>query len=67
MNRTAVTATGERHFLRDPGLLDSALARPQNAFVYGEENVVVLAVRLLAGVSQHMALSKATSALHLSQ
>jgi death-on-curing protein len=44
--------TGERHFLRDPGLLDSALARPQNAFGYAEEDIVVLAVRLLAGLAQ---------------
>ena len=44
--------TGERHFLRDLGLLDSALARPQNAFAYGEEDIVVLAVRLLAGLAQ---------------
>jgi death on curing protein len=52
INRIAVTATGEHHFLRDPGLLDSALARPQNAFAYGEEDIVTLAVRLLAGVAQ---------------
>lgn len=52
MNHTVVTTTGEHHFLRDPGLLESALARPQNAFAYGEEDIVVLAVRLLAGVSQ---------------
>jgi death on curing protein len=52
INRTVVTTTGERHFLRDPGLLESALARPQNAFVYGEEDIVVLAVRLLAGLAQ---------------
>src|SRR6202047_2370832 len=52
MNRTVVTTTGEHHFLRDPGLLDSALARPQNAFAYGEEDIVVLAVRLLAGIAQ---------------
>jgi death on curing protein len=44
--------TGERHLLRDPGLLDSALARPQNAFAYDEEDIVVLAVRLLAGLAQ---------------
>ena len=44
--------TGERHFLRDLGLLDSALARPQNAFAYGEEDIAVLAVRLLAGLAQ---------------
>jgi death-on-curing protein len=44
--------TAERHFLRDPGLLDSAMARPQNAFAYGEEDIVALAVRLLAGLAQ---------------
>jgi death-on-curing protein len=44
--------TGERHFLRDPGLLDSAMARPQNAFAYGEEDIVALAVRLLAALAQ---------------
>ena len=32
-------------------MLESALARPQNAFAYGEEDIVVLAVRLLAGVA----------------
>jgi death on curing protein len=52
MNRVVVASTGEGHFLRDPGLLDSALARPQNAFAYGEEDIVALAVRLLAGISQ---------------
>jgi len=44
--------TGERHFLRDPGLLESAVARPQNALAYGEEDIVALAVRLLAGLAQ---------------
>jgi death on curing protein len=52
INRTVVTRTGERHFLRDAGLLDSAMARPQNAFAYGEEDIVALAVRLLAGLAQ---------------
>jgi death-on-curing protein len=33
-------------------LLESALARPRNAFAYGEEDIVALAVRLLAGVAQ---------------
>jgi death on curing protein len=45
-------ATGEHHFVRDLGLLESALARPQNAFAYGEEDIVVLAVRLMAGIAQ---------------
>jgi death-on-curing protein len=52
INQTVVTMTGEPHFLRDPGLLDSAMARPQNAFAYGEEDMVALAVRLLAGLAQ---------------
>ena len=51
-NRLEVEATGERHFLRDRGLLEGALARPRNAFAYGEEDIVVLAVRLMAGVAQ---------------
>jgi death on curing protein len=52
VNRTLVATTGEQHFLRDRGLLESALARPQNAFAYGEEDIVVLAVRLMAGIAQ---------------
>jgi death-on-curing protein len=51
-NRLEVEATGESHFVRDLGLLESALARPQNAFAYGEEDMVVLAVRLMAGIAQ---------------
>jgi death on curing protein len=52
INRTLVAITGEQHFLRDQGLLESALARPQNAFVYSGEDIVVLAVRLMAGIAQ---------------
>jgi death-on-curing protein len=51
-NQLEVEATGERHFLRDLGLLESAMARPRNAFAYGEEDIVALAVRLLAGIAQ---------------
>jgi death on curing protein len=51
-NRLEVEATGEHHFVRDLGLLESALARSQNAFAYGEEDIVVLAVRLMAGIAQ---------------
>ena len=42
----------ENSTFRDLGLLESALARPQNAFAYGEEDIVVLAVRLMAGIAQ---------------
>ena len=52
INRAAVAVTGEPHFLRDAGLLQSALARPLNAFAYGEEDFVVLSVRLMAGIAQ---------------
>lgn len=52
INRSLVAMTGERHFLRDFGLLESALARPRNAFAYGEEDIVALAVRLMAGIAQ---------------
>jgi len=44
--------TGENHFIRDRGLLESALARPRNAFAYGEEDIIVLAVTLMAGISR---------------
>jgi death-on-curing protein len=47
-----VTETGERHLLRDFGLLDSALARPRNAFAYGEEDIPVLAVAVMAGIAR---------------
>jgi death on curing protein len=49
-NRPELEGTSEHHFLRDRGLLESALARPRNFFSYGEEDIVVLAVALLAGI-----------------
>jgi death on curing protein len=51
-NRREVEETGERHFLRDRRLLESALARPQNFFAYGEENIVLLAVYLMSGIAR---------------
>lgn len=51
-NRIEVEATGERHFLRDSGLLESALARPKNFYGFGEEDVVALAVVLMAGIAR---------------
>jgi death-on-curing protein len=52
INRQLVEITGERHLLRDRGLLEGAIVRPQNAFGYGENDMLVLAVRLMAGVVQ---------------
>jgi death on curing protein len=51
-NRLELAGTGEQHFLRDVGLLEGALARPRNAFAYGEEDIVILAVKLLAAIAQ---------------
>ena len=51
-NRLELAETGEQHFLCDVGLLEGALARPRNAFAYGEEDILILAVRLLAAIAQ---------------
>ncbi len=51
-NQRELAETAENHFVRDPGLLESALARPRNAHAYGEENIVVLAVVLMAGIAR---------------
>ena len=51
-NRLEMEATGEPHFLRDRALLESALARPRNFFGFCEEDLVVLAVGLMAGIAQ---------------
>jgi len=51
-NQLELVDTGERHFVRDIGLLESALARPRNAFAYGEDDLVILAVTLMDGVSR---------------
>jgi len=51
-NRTELAETSENHFVRDLGLLESAIARPRNLFAYGEEDIVVLAVALMAGISR---------------
>ena len=51
-NRLELTETGEPHFVRDLGLLESALARPRNFFGFGEGDIVVLAVALMAGIAR---------------
>jgi death-on-curing protein len=52
-NERTVSATGEPHHLRDRGLLESAVARPINHWHYGEQDVLALAVSLLAGIGQN--------------
>jgi death-on-curing protein len=58
-NRREAEASGEPHFLRDRGLLESALARPRNFFGFGEEDVVILAVVLMAGIARAHAFEQA--------
>ncbi len=41
--------------VRDEGLLDSALARPQNAYAYGNEDVHHLAMLYCSGISRNHA------------
>lgn len=41
------------------GLLESALARPRNFFGFGEEDIIVLAVVLMAGIARAHAFEQA--------
>jgi death-on-curing protein len=51
-NRALVVQTGETHFVRDAGLLESACARPQNMWAYGGvEDILVLASALAFGIA----------------
>lgn len=44
--------TGEPHYLRDEGLLDGALSRPFNLWLYdGVTDVVQLAIRMLLAIA----------------
>jgi death on curing protein len=51
-NRLELAETREPHFLRDHSLLESALARPRNFYSFGEEDIVALAVALMAGIAR---------------
>ena len=51
-NRLETEAAREPRFLRDRGLLESALARPRNFFGFGEEDIVAFAVVLMTGIAR---------------
>lgn len=54
INRGLVAATGEPFGILKPNELDSAAARPATFWAYEEEdNVAVLAVRLLVGIARN--------------
>lgn len=52
-NEAIVSHTGEPHYLRDIGGLESALAKPVNYWSYGETDAVVLAVTMLDGIGRN--------------
>ena len=53
-NRYEVAKTGERHVLRDAGLLASAVKRPQNLYYYGgETDMATLACALLFAIARN--------------
>ena len=57
-NKDLVADTGEPFFLRDRGLLESALDSPKNSFFYnesGEIDIVDLATKLLLAIARNHA------------
>src|SRR5687768_9653598 len=53
-NERLVAASGEHHFLRDRGLLESACARPLNLWAYNhEQDVCRLAASLGIGIARN--------------
>jgi len=50
---SAVADRGEPFFIRDRGLLESALARPQNLWAYGENDLATLAVAVMLGIARN--------------
>ena len=54
INQRVVSRIGEPFLLRDRGLLESAVAKPQNRFHYDNvEDVVSLATTLLFGIARN--------------
>ena len=50
LHEEALAVHGGLAGVRDPGLLESALARPENAFAYGETDLFTLATLYTAGI-----------------
>jgi len=53
-NQYVVAQSGERHFLRDQGLLESAAERPKNLYYFGgETDIAILAFGLLLALARN--------------
>lgn len=55
LHTKVIDIAGGSHGLRDAGLLESALARPQNLFSYGEDDVFQLAASYAEGIARNHA------------
>jgi death-on-curing protein len=53
INQRQLAEHGGLSGIRDKGLLDSALARPQNLHVYGENDIYVLAAAYAFGIARN--------------
>ena len=53
INQRLVAGSDEPHFLRDAGLLSSAVARPKNRWAYSDRDIVSLAGSLLLGIGRN--------------
>ena len=55
IHEAVIEIGGGAHGLRDAGLLESALARPQNLYAYGETDTFQLAASYAEGISRNHA------------
>lgn len=55
IHEAVIEMGGGAHGLRDAALLESALARPQNQYVYGETDTFQLAASYAEGISRNHA------------
>lgn len=53
INKRLVAVSDEPHFLREPGLLASAVARPRHRWLYADRDIVSLAGALLLGIGRN--------------
>ena len=53
IHEAAVRNHGGSHGIREIGLLESALARPQNYFAYGERDLCLLAAAYAEGIARN--------------
>ncbi len=53
IHHQSIEFSGGSHGLRDPGLLESALARPRNLHAYGENDIFQLAASYAEALSQN--------------